>query len=421
MTAKTAPFLGVGNQRGRTGFLINLGLVAVSLCVGLAGAEIGLRLAGYSAPLFRRPDPVLGWTLAPGVAGMHRKECKNFLRINDRGFNDAPRTVPKPRGTFRVAVLGDSFTEAAEVPRQKNFCSLTEQALADRPVPGWDRIEDLNFGVVGYGLSQQLLQLRKTVWAYDPDLVVVALYLGNDISDDDYRLAESIRDARPYFELREGRLTPEEGFPKRSRLRKDGLVTAVVNASRVMQLLKEAALRRSGGIKAGPAAPVPGKNDGVFRPPETREWAEAWAVSEELLRQTSREVKDRGKPFLVMTIPHPVRVHPDLKVRRAFARQLGVEDLDYPDRRIADLARRNGIPLLRLAPELGRLAEKTGVFFHGFDEGSYGTGHWNEKGHAHVARLLSERLRQMIEDPQTEERSPAGPELSFERMKRDDE
>jgi hypothetical protein len=43
--------------------------------------------------------------------------------------------VAKPPGVVRVAVVGDSFTEAMHVPYEQTFCAVMERDLA-RCLPG---------------------------------------------------------------------------------------------------------------------------------------------------------------------------------------------------------------------------------------------------------------------------------------------
>ena len=80
--------------------------------------------------------------------------------------------------------MGDSYIEAFEVPYEKTVGELIEgrlSALQGTPV------EVLNFGHGGYGTTQELLALRHEVWKYSPDLVLLAVTTGNDISDNSRR------------------------------------------------------------------------------------------------------------------------------------------------------------------------------------------------------------------------------------------
>ena len=62
----------------------------------------------------------------------------------------------------------------------------------------------MSFGVSGHGSGQQLMTLRHHVWKYDPDVVVLAFFAGNDISDNNAELAAY--KVKPFFDLVDGEL-----------------------------------------------------------------------------------------------------------------------------------------------------------------------------------------------------------------------
>ena len=156
-------------------------LLLVGLALGLAVSEVTLRLAGVSYPQPYAPDPYCGTRLRPDWEGWWRKEGSAYIRINRCGFRQGDREPAKPPGSFRVAVLGDSFIEAFQVPDEQTFCAQLELRLQDSPVLTDRRVEVLNFGVSGYGTAQELLMLRHYVWQYQPDLVLLAFFPGNDL------------------------------------------------------------------------------------------------------------------------------------------------------------------------------------------------------------------------------------------------
>ena len=51
----------------------------------------------------------------------------------------------------------------------------------DAPATHFKRVEVLNFGCDGYGTAQEFILLRDRVWRYAPDVVVLAVFTGNDI------------------------------------------------------------------------------------------------------------------------------------------------------------------------------------------------------------------------------------------------
>ncbi len=121
----------------------NLGLALSGLLMGVIIGEVGLRVAGIkgypkigdfgeSAPThFHTSDPDLGWKLKPGVSGDWKEEGASFVQVNSEGLRDREHTKAKPPNTLRVAVLGDSFTEAIHVPVEQTFWSKLERKLGN--------------------------------------------------------------------------------------------------------------------------------------------------------------------------------------------------------------------------------------------------------------------------------------------------
>ena len=162
---------------------------ALSAAFAIACIEIALR---YTAPpptvrsiedvLFLMPDPQVGWTLARDFefrwAGRN-PYCVEFtvdVKTNSHGFRDRTWALHKPPSTIRIAVLGDSFVEALQVPEDETATRLLEQELTAR-FPG-RRFETMNFGVSNYSFAQYLMVYEKYVRPFKPDFVVtLAAYL----------------------------------------------------------------------------------------------------------------------------------------------------------------------------------------------------------------------------------------------------
>lgn len=378
----------------------------VSTALSLLVAEAALRIAGVSNPNFYGPDPERGWGLRPGAQGRWTKEGDAEVRINRDGMRDEEHPVAKPAGELRIAVLGDSCVESLQVPVEKTFWSLLEKELARCPVVAGRKVEALDFGVSGYGTAQELLTLRHRVWQYDPDLVLLAFYTGNDVRNN-WRPLE-LDPARPYLIPQpDGSLALDDSFRESEgyRFRQTAaarLVYWAFDHSRVMQLGKQAKTTLDGWVGAWrasrvkerptgaePAGAELGLDDAVYRPPADAEWARAWETTEAILSAGRDEAAAHRTPFAVVSLTTGMQVHPDPAVRQAFRKQLGIETLFYPDERLAAFGKREGIPVLTLAPALQRIAEREKVFLHGFANTPPGEGHWNERGHAAAAREMA--------------------------------
>lgn len=380
------------NVRGRwTLRLLALGLGCV---FGVVFSETALRVFGFSHPTFVMTDPVTGVAHIPGEEGLQTAEGRAYVRINSAGFRDVERTLTKPASTFRIAVIGDSYVEAFQVERPDSVCLVIERALRGRF--GADMaVEVLNFGVSGYGTGQEYLLVRDRVMAYAPNLVLLAFYVGNDVSD-------NLRELKkvpyvPYFTLREGVLTLDSSFLSSSEYKTRSAwysrtFVATKRYSRLLQFVDQVRRQWSRRQRRREAAPRGSEEDRrLFEEPPTGHMLRAWEVTETLLIATRDLVEARGARFAVFTIGAGSQVTADTASRDRFKLRHGLADLLYPQRRLRELGDRAGFPILNLAPEFLRVATDDGIYFHGFGE-SLGHGHWNQRGHEMAGRLIADWL-----------------------------
>src|SRR5207245_3807231 len=134
-------------------------VVAVSAARALGIGEAVLRLAGCSYPNFWEPDPLTGSKLRPGMEGWQRDEGRAYVKISSQGLRDREHPLAKPAGTYRIAVLGDSYAEAMQVSQEKAFWWLLPERLQACHFAGAKMVETINFGVSGYGTGHELLTL----------------------------------------------------------------------------------------------------------------------------------------------------------------------------------------------------------------------------------------------------------------------
>ena len=94
--------------------------------------EIVLRVGGVSFPIFDAYDADRVLKLKPGKEGRYDKEGSGYLEINSRGYRDDEHTLQKPSDVFRIAILGDSFTEARQVEFEETYWKQLEAILNTR-------------------------------------------------------------------------------------------------------------------------------------------------------------------------------------------------------------------------------------------------------------------------------------------------
>ncbi len=363
-------------------------LALSSTALALSLAELAMSALSIGDPVLRDYDPVLGWAPIPNAEGWWTREGHAYVRITEHGFRGVDRPRRKPPGVMRVAILGDSYTEAKQVAlRDAYFTHVERELSACSPAD----VEVLSFGVSGYGTAQEYRLLQHRVWAWSPDVVLLAFLTGNDVADNHPRLR--VNGAAPYYRVAGGALSLDESFRARER---GGALRWLARRSRLVRALS--AMGRPARADRGEL----GLHDEVYLPPPNDEWREAWEWTEAILEAMQRDVRAHRARFYVATLSNAVQVDPDPAVRERYRAAIGADDLFYPDRRVAEVGARAGFEVLTLAPALREYAERHRVRLHGFPNTRMGTGHWNERGHRVAGQLIGRWLCRELADGRIE-------------------
>jgi hypothetical protein len=387
-----------------------LALMLFGLIFGLAIAETALRVIGYSYPEFYVTDAARGYALRPNAAGWYRKESEVYVQINSKGLRDREHSLAKLPNTIRIAIVGDSYAEALQVPVEAAFWQVLQSRLSSCS-DNQKQVEVINFGVSGYGTAQELITLRQQVWSYEPDIVLLAFTTNNDITDNS-RALKKARDV-PYFNLKDNQLVLDESFRdtpefkwRQSPTGRFGrwfrdhfrVIQAISEGHRAARLRLAAWRTRRDEVRpvrdhSQPAVRTEelGTDNLIYVEPTDDTWKSAWQVTEKLIETMRDEVVAHNARFLVATLSNGIQVAPSAEVRTEFLKRVGATDLFYPDHRIKNLGERDGFEVLPLAPELQSYAEQNNVYLHGFGS-DLGSGHWNEKGHQIAGELLTKKM-----------------------------
>jgi hypothetical protein len=413
----------------------NLALVLAGVAIAFLVAEVAVRLSGLAKVSLYTWDAYRGWGLKPGASGWQRAEGAGFVSVNRAGFRGPEWTIAKPAATLRVAVVGDSFTEAPQVAYKQTFCEVAERALGGCKGMGGRQIQVMNFGTDAYGTAQELITLRQHVWQYSPDLVVLAFFSGNDLRNNSTVL-ESDK-CRPFYVFEDGKLTLGGPF-ERSRwfylscmMRFESRHSQVLNLigdakSDIRSKMKELEAERRSAAAPKPAARAPeparhainggfmpvaeqqpaallgheeGIEDNIYRPPMTPVWEDAWRVTEGIITMMARETAAHHVPLLVVTLANPPQIYPDPTVRGYYSLTYRSTDIFYPDQRIKALGQREGFEVLNLAAPMQAYADEHHVFLAGFKSTKLGVGHWNADGHRLAGELIAQKICEMLSAP----------------------
>jgi lysophospholipase L1-like esterase len=171
-------------------------LATLSIAAALLVGELWARAVEVAPPLLepaQRPlcQPVPGdgglrYRLIPArrtqqelSAWADRPARTVTYSVTPQSFRGEPLVTPKPTDEFRIVVVGDSFTFGSAVDDAETFPAQLERDL--RREFGTDRIRVINLGVPGYQIRQERATLRRRVPHFEPDLVLLNLYVNDPI------------------------------------------------------------------------------------------------------------------------------------------------------------------------------------------------------------------------------------------------
>ena len=371
-------------------FILGSITVFVGIALALIIAELCLRLIGYSDPVFTVSDYYRGWALNPGTSGWYTNEGLAFFTVNSQGLHGPERTKAKPPNTVRIAVLGDSFTEARQVPMSQNFCSVIERKLAHCPAVQGKHVEVINFGVAGYGTTQELITLRRYVWDYSPDVVVLAFYTGNDVLDNSPQTSTWTH-MRPFFVKRNDQWEVDNSFRnlrhfRNAATREAGFGRWLYGHLRLVQLFENARLylkRAANGEDEGPDLLAEMYVD-------TPVMRGAWDVTYYLLSTMNLEIVAHHVLFLLTTLSSAMEVNPDSPARRRLAEKYRISDLLQPDERVASWAAGAGVHDLSTVQPFQRYVQSQGASLY------LSKGHFSAEGHRLAGDLIANSLCEML-------------------------
>ena len=157
-------------------------VLILAFIIGESSIRLYLFLSKRNRPIWI-PDFYLGAVHAKENQFVYRYSDGSARNIsNSFGLIGPQVSIKKPEGIKRIAILGDSYTEALQVPYQDNFCMGMEAILNKRRL-GNKGIEVLNAGLAGYSPLAEYIYYKRNISVFKPDLVVLQIF-ANDVFDD---------------------------------------------------------------------------------------------------------------------------------------------------------------------------------------------------------------------------------------------
>ena len=389
-------------------WLIRCTLLFFGFIIAIFALELGLnKLAPNSRASFRKfhkLDKKVGYKGIANAEGERKEgEIESYVKMNSHGFRDRERSYEKGKDVFRIVVLGDSIIEALQVPLEQAFTDVLERMLNSESDK---RFEVINLGVSGFGTGQEYLTLKYYGLNYQPDLIILAFFLFNDIRNNSLTLdskysGRSINDRSiPYFVLNNGEIEELSFRIGKRKIIKTFLARLFPNiyyligdsvrAPWLVNLLWEMGLTDS--VNSFKKKDI-SKSYYLYAEKYTPDWENAWAVTKALILKMAKELEMNKIRLLVVVISSEVEFRPDMwdkTLDEDPSMRLLEFDLKKPERILSSFLEANGIDYLLLQPGFEKYTKETGKdlhFHYVYDN------HWNANGNAVAAQLVYSKLK----------------------------
>jgi hypothetical protein len=351
-----------------------LATIEFAALAGLAvvGLETYFNLTGCGLEEFLQPDTAMGCRHIPGKRVVWRLEGFSDEKLSSVGLRDVEHTIAKPAGIVRVALLGDSATEALQVRLPRTYARLLEKQLREQGA----NVEVLNFGCSSYSTGQEYLQLKNEVAQYHPDITVVMYNRGDNIENvRDPRTLKA--DPRPYFYLdQSGTLREDDAVLQANHaaltpnavqafLSKNSRIYGVFSQTNLALSINEALYHKLKGAigKLNPASRKLKQKVAPLYPPQ-----DGWLVTSKLISAMNQSCKDKSTRFVVVCFPN---VNNDTE----YGRQIQA---------LKEQSAREGFAFLDLTPTVRWNPDPLSLFI------KY---HFSNNGHQLTADQLTQLLR----------------------------
>jgi len=367
--------------------LVNAVMLCISLVLAYLVGEFLVRMIAPQQLIVKRPDiwqPVdtFGWNHRPDVnTTINTGERTAHVFMDRDGFRVG--RAGRREGKRRILLLGDSFMEALQVDYEQSLAGLLETGLTARLE---DTVAVRNTGVGGWDPPQYLMEARRELGREPFDVLLVSVYLGNDVV---LRRVERYPPGPPvdapfhrlrlprrlaYSELVDAVFYPINDFLKaRSHLFvfvKQRASTLRMRTQLTAEYFPEDLLRRQ--------ATSPG-----------------WVVTAQILRDIRDLALAHKTPTIFFLIPAPFQVDTAafFGALKGFQIDAAAVDLDQPERLLTDAMRAYGLDVVDVLPEF-RAAERSVSRLYGTVDP-----HLSPEGHRLLERLLEPAVAARLPRP----------------------
>lgn len=353
---------------------LNAVLVLLAMAMAVVMAEFGVRILAPQPTGLSYHDRYGLVLHYPGIA-RRLPQFGTTVSFNSAGMRDIEHSYAKPSGVFRIILLGDSFMEAFQVPFEASMPSLLQVQLAQA---SGKAVEVINAGVSGWGTDDQLRYLTQYGRQYDPDLIVVAMTLHNDISDNlrqewhklgDQVLVERPVEPTPYF-----------------RYKLEGAKAYIASRFQLYQLWRRA---RHGGEIRQARSQLDNHVVSLFKRPPSARMQDGLELTALLLGATDSVASAMGAKMALVLLPLKVQLTDSAYAGFVAAAGEPPDEMpiEAPQHALSGIADSLEIPVVDLLPGFRNwMATSGSPLYLTWD------GHWNQAGHLLATSIVAQRL-----------------------------
>lgn len=373
-----------------------LDVALVNLLVFLLVGEATVRLAD---PFLARSG-LFGDKHTPANLKPHVPVRGTIGFSNAQGFRDRERVVERISPAPRVLALGDSFTWGAGVSYDEAFVTLLERRLQANMAAA----EVINLGVPSWGPHEEFHLLKAYGIRFQPDLVMVNFFIGNDIQNkrgDDVHLPKLLLVAgQSYYVHSNGNWVHDRIGPDRWYLYHDLNYLFRIGGARVRQALSGEEERAPGAASSGEFAPLVSREQyvrgiyersDIYLANDTRFFAHHWARTQQTLLALRDFLSERNISLLLVVIPDHVQLDRVLQTEYLAGIGQAADQYDFykPQRLLLAWCREQGILTVDLLPVFKAAGRPESLYFRN-------DFHLTASGHRLAAQVIDPVLQAQL-------------------------
>lgn len=361
-------------------FSIVLGLI-ISLCtlelmVRVFTDQGLMNMFAYPKGLFANNigEGDTGIYFTPNFKGHFAKgEISGQISINSKGCRDYEREY-EGEGKFRILALGDSFTFGHGVEFEESFLTILETSLNLKK----DSFEILKCAVPGGGPIDYLRFLKYEGYKYNPDLVMVNFFLGNDVLTN---LPKKKKNNAP--SAKTPLIWKIKSFLKINSQLYGFLIDRIKGQPRLVKFF----LKYGSSLALGQSET---RGLDIMKKQYSEVEEKAWARAFQLLE----EIQKLSKNLLVVALPG--REQYELTLRESLADRLGYDLKDFdtyvPNKKLGSFLKKKKIYKIDLLNDFEEHYKIGGMPLN-FQIDA----HWNREGHKFVASVLFDGMSPILD------------------------